>query len=283
MCIRVEADSALAGEAALAEAFEAGASGAQESEAAGLLKWLLYAPSVLAPAVCRALASHAPGVRAASPEAVPDTDWAERWKQGLKAVSVSPRLRVRPSFVEAEPLAGQAELVIDPGQAFGTGGHASTLLALEWIDALAPDALADARVLDVGCGTGVLALAALRLGARFCVAIDLDPLAARATRQNAAANGLAARSHVVLGALESVGVGGFEIVVANLLRSEMLPLLPGIAQRTAAAGRVVLSGLLAGEVEAVLEAGGALGIALEKRREQLDANGDCWVGLLMRR
>lgn len=271
--LRVEADSVLEGELALADAFEAGAAGAEEVDA---LTWQLYASDTAAPAVARALAGHARGVRVATPLAVPDVDWSERWKQGLEVVVVSARLRVRPSFVAAPLPPGQAEVVVDPGQAFGTGGHASTRLALEWIDALLPGLPAGARVLDAGCGTGVLALAALRLGAARAVAFDLDPLATEAARRNAAGSGL----DLFLGPIEALAATRFELVVANLLRTEMLPLLPQLAAHSA--GALVLSGLLAEEAPAVVEACAGLGLRHEAERERADASGERWTALLLR-
>jgi ribosomal protein L11 methyltransferase len=279
----LEADAAQAAEAALADAFEAGASGAEQRDGADgrAPTWKLYAPAAAAPAVARALAAHAPAVRAAAPQAVPEEDWSERWKRGLRAIEVSPRLRVRPSFVAAA--ADRAEIAIDPGQAFGTGAHASTRLALELIDALAPRLPAGARVLDVGCGSGVLALAALRLGAARAVGLDLDPLAVAAARANATANALGARLDLVLGPIDALGAATFELVVANLLRSEMLPLLPAIAARTRRSGHAVLSGLLEGEVPGVVEACARVGLRRQSERGRGDASGGRWSALLMRR
>jgi ribosomal protein L11 methyltransferase len=280
---RVCADSAERGEAALADAFESGASGVEELDAESALIWDVYAPASAARSVANALRGHAPAVDADEAVAVPQEDWSERWKQGLETLLVSPRLCVRPSCVAALPEQGRAELVIDPGQAFGIGGHASTRLALEWIDACAAEWTGSGRVLDVGCGTGVLALAALRLGAETGIGIDLDPLATEAARDNAVANGLAGRAHFVLGPITALGTASFELVVANLLCSEMLPLLDEIALRVRAGGAVVLSGLLEPEAARVAAACNGLGLRSEGWREHVDANGDCWVGLLMRR
>jgi ribosomal protein L11 methyltransferase len=127
-----------------------------------------------------------------------------------------------------------------------------------------------------------LALAALRLGAGSAIGVDLDPLATAAARDNAVANGLAGRAHFVLGPVAALGGAGFELVAANLLCSEMLPLLGEIALRVRAGGAVVLSGLLEPEATRVTAACNELGLRGEGRREQVDANGDCWVGLLVR-
>jgi ribosomal protein L11 methyltransferase len=267
-----------------AEAYEAGAVGLEEREEAGGIALLVYAPQERAEAVARALRGHAgSSARVIGPEPLPAEDWAETWKAGLHAIDVSPRLRIRPSCVEASPTRG-AEILIDPGQAFGTGAHPSTRLALEWIDRLAPRLEPGSRILDVGCGTGVLALAALRLSsATRGVALDLDPEAARAARANARRNGLAARLDVVLGPLDALRSAPFALVVANLLRTELLPLATAIARRTAAGGFAVLSGLLESERDEVERALARAGLAPRDARSASDAGGDRWLALLTSR
>lgn len=214
-------------------------------------------------------------------EPVPARDWSEAWKEGLEPVIVSERLVVRPSFLE--PVAGcAAEVVIDPGQAFGTGGHASTRLALEWVDALAPT-LPGARVLDAGCGSGVLALAALRLGAEWALGFDLDPLAAAAARENARINGLDRRLTLFTGPLDALAAPPFDLVLANMLSREFLPLVGGLAARARGGGAVVFSGLLAVEREPVTRALAAAGLHTVDVRSERDANDDEWLALLTRR
>jgi ribosomal protein L11 methyltransferase len=282
--LELRAEGAALAERAAAEAYAAGALGLEEREEGASILLLVYAREEAAPELARALAQ-VPGLAVGPAQALPDRDWSEAWKAGLEAVDVSPRLRVRPSFVTLPPAPGQAELVIDPGQAFGTGGHASTRLALEWVDALAP-ALASApgaRVLDVGCGTGVLALAALRLGAPRAVAFDVDPLAAAAARANARSNGLAARLEVFTGPLGALADVRFELVLANLLRSELLPLAADLAARTAPRGQLVLSGLLEAERDAVVASFAPRGLHPRGERSRGDAAGDVWLALLMAR
>ncbi len=282
--IEVRAAGPAAAERALAEAMEAGAAGLEEREEQGGITLLIYAPAARMEAVRRALLERCGGeVEVGAPETLRETDWSEAWKAGLEAIVVSRRLLVRPSFVKATPEPEQAELVIDPGQAFGTGGHASTLLALEWLDAVAPGLAPGARILDVGAGSGILALAALRLGPGTAVAFDLDPLAAAATRANAAANGLAGRLEVFAGPLEALRPAPFDLVLANLLKSELLPLAEGIAACTARGGRAVFSGLLEADRRAVEEALHAAGLRLLGTRQREDASGDRWVSLLMTR
>jgi ribosomal protein L11 methyltransferase len=284
-----ESGAELAGRVA-AEAYAAGAVGLEEREDSKGVSLLLYARSGDAEAVRQAV------VRAGGPApvdevvAVPDADWSEIWKADIEATVVSPHLVVRPSFVStvassARQPEKQAEIVVDPGQAFGTGSHASTRLALEWIDRLAPELEPGALILDVGTGTGVLALAALRLSGNGgedskAVALDIDPLATAAARANAEANGLAARLHVFTGSLASLRGGPFDFVVANLLRTEMLPLLGEISQHMRPGANAVLSGLLASERGSVEAAAGAVGLTAVGARYGDDASGDRWTALL---
>jgi ribosomal protein L11 methyltransferase len=280
--IAVSGESAELLERAAAEAFEAGALGAEEREGAPPALWV-YARAGDAARVHAALGA-VPGLALAAPEPVPERAWSEAWKEGLEPIVISPRLLVRPPFRSAPAGFAGAELVIDPGQAFGTGAHASTRLALEAIDALPEAALRGARVLDVGCGSGVLALAALALGARSALGCDLDPLATAASRAAAAANGLAARLAVYTGSLGALAPGArFELAVANLLRRELEPLLPALARALAPGAGLVLSGLLASERAGVERALGALGLAVRGARGAPESGGDAWLALLVAR
>jgi ribosomal protein L11 methyltransferase len=217
-----------------------------------------------------------------SPRGVEPVDWTAAWRDGIGATVISHRLVVRPSFVCFELAPGQREVVIDPGQAFGTGGHASTALALEWVDALFEPGGGcgpDTRVLDIGTGTGVLALAALRLGADRALGFDLDPIAVLEARIWARHNGLDSRLALYAGPLEAVGDARFDLVLANLLRRELLPLTDQIAQLLAPGGVVVVSGLLSEERAEVCEAFAVVGIRAVSERIRRDDTGDSWISL----
>jgi ribosomal protein L11 methyltransferase len=277
--IAVSGASAELLERAAAEAFEAGALGTEERDGGSLALWV-YARADDAARVHAALGA-VPGLALAVPEPVPDRAWAEAWKEGLEPVVISPRLLVRPPFRPAPAGFQGAELVIEPGQAFGTGVHASTRLALEAIDALPAPVLRGARVLDVGCGSGVLALAALALGARSALGCDLDPLATAASRAGAVGNGLGGRLALYTGSLDALAPEArFELAVANLLRRELEPLLPALAQALAPGARLVVSGLLASERAAVEAALGALGLAVRAARSAPEPAGDAWLALV---
>ena len=196
-----------AGELLAAEAWAAGAEGIEELDVDSATELVIYASPDKVDVVRAAVVAVAGEGAVGGAQAVPARDWSEEWKAGLQAVEVSPRLVIRPSFVENRSAPGQVELVIDPGQVFGTGGHASTLLALEWIDARAPELPRGATALDVGTGTGVLALAAIRLANAGTVAFDLDPLAAPAALENAVRNRVTSGLHLFVGGLDAAGLG----------------------------------------------------------------------------
>jgi len=288
-CITAEAPDTDAAECALAEAVASGASGAEQRDTGEGVTLLLYAPEERAAEVARAARAVLGAGAVSAPAAVEDTDWSEAWKQALAPVEVSPRLRIRASFEASPPAPGQAELVIDPGQAFGTGTHESTRLALRGLVALdtrpgGAAALGPAsRVLDVGTGSGVLALAALRLGAGRAWGLDLDPLAAPAARDNARANGLAGRLALFTGPVGALRPGArFDAVLANLLRRELEPIAAALVSLVQPDGWIVIGGLLDAEVAGWLERATALGLALEERFAQTDASGVAWAGLVMR-
>jgi len=281
VCLRVRARAGPDAERVVAEAWAAGASGVEERDGgAGATELLLYAPAARADAVARAV-TEALGARAAlgAREAVPEHDWSARWRDGLAAVVISPRLAIRPSFVDFAPGPGQHVVVVDPGQAFGTGGHASTRLALGLLDAFAAARAPGWSVLDVGTGSGVLALAALGLGAARALGCDLDRVALGEARSNAGVNGLAGRLTLFAGTLDALGHARFDAVLANLLRRELAPLLPALARLVAPGGVVILSGLLL-EERAGLEAALAReGLRVAQVREADDPAGDRWLGL----
>ncbi|MEE8165731.1 MAG: 50S ribosomal protein L11 methyltransferase, partial [Myxococcota bacterium] len=201
--------AALERERLLAEAFEAGAAGAEEFEAEGRYRACVYAASGKVESILSALRAVASSDSViGESELVPAVDWIEAWKQGLEALRISSRLVLRPPFIEVELEPGQRQVVIEPAQAFGSGGHASTRLCLEWIDGLyarASDRGRYGRVLDVGTGNGVLALAALVLGAESALGFDLDPIAIRAARSSARDNGLVDRVGFFVGPIEALG------------------------------------------------------------------------------
>jgi ribosomal protein L11 methyltransferase len=194
---------------------------------------------------------------------VPEQDWSETWKAGLDAFTVG-GVFVRPSWIDAACPPGAAEVVLDPGMAFGTGTHPTTSLCLEAIGG-ALRARPGARVLDVGTGSGLLAIAAARLGAARVVATDNDPVALAVAAENAGRNGVTLE---LSGEPPDRLEGEFDLVVANILANTLAELAPGIARRLAPGGTLLLSGILAGQEDGVREAYLAEGLV------RLDPDGD---------
>jgi ribosomal protein L11 methyltransferase len=197
-------------------------------------------------------------------ERVEDRDWERVWMDDFQPMRFGSRLWIVPTTHEVpDDAQGDNAVVLrfDPGLAFGTGTHATTAQCLEWLDEAE---LAGRRVLDFGCGSGILAVAAARLGAAHVVAVDNDPQALTATATNAQANAVADRVAIVDAAAWRAE-GGFDIVVANILANTLLELAPALAAAVADGGHVALSGVLPEQGDEVTAAYGALGIALERR------------------
>ncbi|WP_020682244.1 50S ribosomal protein L11 methyltransferase [Marinobacterium rhizophilum] len=172
-------------------------------------------------------------------EILEDKDWEREWMANYHPMRFGQRLWVCPSWREApEPEA--VNMMLDPGLAFGTGTHPTTALCLEWLDS---EPLQDKQVIDYGCGSGILGIAALLLGARHVLAVDIDPQALQATNSNLERNKLdPARLTTCLPpqapALEA------DLLVANILAGPLVELAPTLAERVRTGGRIALSGLL---------------------------------------
>lgn len=183
-----------------------------------------------------------------------DTSWRDGWKAFFRPARVSPRLAVRAPWAELEVPPSVETLIIEPGMAFGTGLHETTRLCLEAIDrALACEQAGATRMLDVGCGSGVLAIAAARLGVKQCTGLDLDPVAVEVSAENAERNGTAEACHF---ATTEVGAlaGAWPLVVANILGPVLIEHRDVLVDRTEPGGRLVLSGLLVREEAGVIAA-----------------------------
>ena len=238
-----------------------------ETPPAGLLDAL---PARLGAAAAR-LGAAPPAI--AEPEAVPEEDWEAAWRRHFTIERPLPGLVIRPSWIAFDPAPGEEVIVIDPKRAFGVGSHATTRLSLGFLR----DVCGGARVLDVGTGTGILAIAAARWGAREVVAVDTDPAAVENAEENVQRNGAAARARVLRGSAQDAP-GAFEVAVANLLSSELAGVLPSLSARMAPGGVLVVSGFLReeeGAVRALLEEHGF-------RPEAWEWSGE-WGGLRARR
>ncbi|MCP1646361.1 ribosomal protein L11 methyltransferase [Pseudomonas citronellolis] len=179
-------------------------------------------------------------------EVVEDQDWERSWMDNFKPMRFGRRLWIVPSWHEApEPEA--VNLLLDPGLAFGTGTHPTTALCLEWLDG---QELAGDTVLDFGCGSGILAIAALLLGAKQALGTDIDPQALEASRDNATRNGIdPALFPVYLPA--DLPAGQADVVVANILAGPLVSLAGQLTSLVKPGGRLALSGILAEQAEEV--------------------------------
>ena len=190
---------------------------------------------------------------------IDEADWADAWKAYFPVLRVGRRLVIRPTWRRHHREPDDVVVALDPGMAFGTGLHPTTRLCLAALEAVADRGrLADARVLDVGCGSGILAIAAVRLGARRALGIDTDPIAIEATTVNARRNRLVRRIDTRLGSLPT-GEPPFDVVVANLIAGVLVPLAPALHDELRPGGVLVASGIFIdreGDVRAAFETAG---------------------------
>lgn len=208
-------------------------------------------------------------------------DWSRRWRQGLEPRRVGRRIVVTQPWNPVDPEPDDVVVVVDPATAFGTGEHATTRGALRLME---PVIAGGERVLDVGTGSGILAIAAVGLGAAGVVAAEADGNAIGNARENLDRNAVSDRVELVNDGVDSTYLAavrgtGFDLIVANVLSGVLVPLLPAFREALAEAGRLVLSGILTTEAADVMASAGVAGLALEAE----DHDGDWWSGRFRRR
>jgi len=212
---------------------------------------------------------------------IADTDWMAQWKSRYRPLRVSRRLLIIPTWLQPQLAPNDVPVLIDPGKAFGTGVHPSTQLCLAAIEQhLRPGE----SILDIGCGSGILAIAALKLGARLAAGFDTDADAIRAARANAHANNIAERLLLAQGSLATVRRrASHQLVVVNIISQTIIRFLrEGLVQTIAPGGVLILAGILAEqapEVRAALHAGGMALLASEKASDEGSA-ASSWVALI---
>ncbi len=170
-------------------------------------------------------------------------DWAEDWKQHFSTMLIGQRLIIRPSWKDYRPEKNEVVLELDPGMAFGTGTHGTTLLCLKAIVELFDQGQAPDSLLDVGTGSGILAMAAAALGTQTVLACDIDPLACEVAQENCRRNGLAKQIRITSDPLDQLS-GDYDLVVANILAEENLRLADQLVTRLSDGGHLFLSGIL---------------------------------------
>ncbi len=212
---------------------------------------------------------------------LPHEDWNRVWKLHYKPFNLGQRLRIEPAWLVAPEQPGQIRLIVDPGLAFGTGTHETTRLCLQAVEKWAakrPGNLSEIEMLDVGTGSGVLAILAVRLGVGRAVGTEIERDAVASAQRNVELNGVADRL-----TLHHTGdprdiPGKFQLVVANILSSVLLPMAPNLARKVAPRGTLVLSGLLARELPLVTAAYQRHGL---EPLEHVTENG--WAALTLQR
>jgi ribosomal protein L11 methyltransferase len=223
-----------------------------------------------------------------------EEDWTEAWKQQYHRLRVGQRIVIVPAWEEYTPAAGEAIIRLEPGMAFGTGLHPTTRLCLQ---ALETYLLSGATVLDVGTGSGILAIAAAQLGARSVLAIDADPAAVAVAKENVAKNKVAGvvtvrhgslpgsrfEEHVpwhfvVDGSLELLDAGQFDLVLINILAPVIIGMAPSLADRLVPGGRVIAAGLIDSQEQDVVDALRTKRLRIVERLQEKD-----WVALVAQR
>ena len=260
-------------EIVLAELLELAPGGVEEvSVGSGVVEYAVYGAPGELPALPDLTAAAGDALVEVRTEEVAD-DWDRRWREFHKPLVLDGRLAVRPPWEDA--IGAPVEIVIDPGQAFGTGAHATTRLCLELMLEVGSGG-APGGFLDLGCGSGVLAIAAARLGWDPVVALDYDPASVEAAVDNARVNGV--RIEVGRHDLRVDPVATGRTAAANLLRPLLLAWASRLAPADAVPETVIASGLLVGEADEVSDAFVALGLAEAARRESGE-----WAALLLSR
>jgi len=205
---------------------------------------------------------------------LPDQDWNRQWAQSVRPIRIGRRIVIRPSWEPVTLQAQDIEIVLDPKQAFGTGHHTTTRMLLEWLENLIHGG---EFVLDVGSGSGILAMVALRLGAASALGVECDPVAVDCARDYATENGFGDNLELRCGTLEEVDRQGAlrpTLVLANLDRQTLLLLCDELAQYVSHGARLLLSGILLDQEQEIVEAFSKVGALLFRRREQ-----EGWVAL----
>jgi ribosomal protein L11 methyltransferase len=179
-----------------------------------------------------------------------EQQWERSWMDSFKAMKFGTKLWICPSW-ETVPNPDAVNIILDPGLAFGTGTHETTALCLEWLEA---EELTDKTVIDYGCGSGILAIAAVKLGAKKVIATDNDPQAITASRENAKRNNISDQQIGLILANSQITpeMAAADVLVANILAEPLRLLAPELANKIVSGGRIALSGLLAEQAEEIM-------------------------------
>lgn len=209
-----------------------------------------------------------------STEGMREEDWAESWKQYYHPIPLG-RVTIVPAWQEYTPKPGEAVIRMDPGMAFGTGTHETTRLVMRMMQHCLREG---DRVLDLGCGSGILSLCASKLGASFCAAYDIDPVAVRVAEDNVRADGaqnIVCGQSDLLSGVDTTG-GGYDFVLANIVADIILRLLPDVGRYMNPGARMILSGIIAPRAEEVRAAARENGFRILEEEQEND-----WLAILV--
>ncbi|MDY0020736.1 MAG: 50S ribosomal protein L11 methyltransferase [Anaerolineae bacterium] len=203
---------------------------------------------------------------------IPDQDWTARWKESIPILHLGQRIVIKPSWRSYTPTDGEVILELDPGMAFGTGLHPTTQLCIEALESLVQPEL---QLLDLGTGTGILALAAAKLGVQQITAVDNDAAAVTVARRNARSNGVAESIHLIHGSLEDAE-GAYDLILANILA----PTIISMAEKNLVGylrprGRLIASGILQEQAQEVTDVLETYGMTIIEMRQKED-----WIAVV---
>jgi ribosomal protein L11 methyltransferase len=196
-----------------------------------------------------------------------DQDWVSLTQSQFEPIVIGPRLTIRPSWHQPVEI-GQTEVILDPGLAFGTGSHPTTRMCLEWVEQCMPEGVS---VIDYGCGSGILAIAAAKLGAGSVIAVDIDEQAVLSTQNNAANNQVVVLAHNTRQASPEAA----QVVLANILANPLKVLAPALEALVLPGGTLILAGLLDRQVQEVAAAYTDIQMTVFRSRE----GWSCLVGM----
>jgi len=216
---------------------------------------------------------------------IADQNWMEAWKQHYRPIPIGQRLIIVPAWIDS-PEPERVPIKIDPGMAFGTGTHPTTQLCLALMEnyITGADGHPPLRVIDVGCGSGILSIAAMKLGAKQALGVDIDEPSIKNSRENADVNGIGSGLLLGVGSVAEIRQGKFAfrsapLVVANILAPVIIRLFEaGLADLVEPGGAIILSGILAEQAQGVIEAGQVKGLRMNEKSQMGD-----WVALAMSR
>lgn len=204
-----------------------------------------------------------------------EKNWNEEWEKNINVIKISDKIVIKPTFRNYDTKPGQIVISIDPKMSFGTGEHQTTKLMLHFIEEFIKPGM---KVLDVGSGTGVLAIAAVKLGAASAVAVDNDEWCFQNGKENCELNTISDKVEVKLGLVEDIAEKDFDLVLANIQKNELLEISQELVNRLSGNGMLVLSGLLESDENDIKEKYEKLGLTMIDKQQM-----DEWIAVVFKR